>query len=79
MEAEIEKAMVITSQLIDDIDLHIVHFSSFGRGFMKTCKISPDAYVQMALQLAYYRVCYVFLSIFSLILLYVSRISDHSV
>lgn len=24
-------------------------------GFMKVCRVSPDAYIQMALQLAYYR------------------------
>lgn len=24
---------------------------------MKKCKLSPDAYIQMALQLAHYRVC----------------------
>jgi len=27
----------------------------YGKGFMKKCRISPDAYIQMALQLAYYR------------------------
>ena len=25
------------------------------QGFMKKCRMSPDAYIQMALQLAYYR------------------------
>lgn len=28
---------------------------AYGKGFMKTCRVSPDAYIQMALQLAYYR------------------------
>ena len=28
---------------------------AYGKGFMKTCRLSPDAYIQMALQLAYYR------------------------
>ena len=28
---------------------------SYGKGFMKKCQLSPDAYIQMALQLAYFR------------------------
>lgn len=30
-------------------------FTDYGKGFMKKCRLSPDAYVQLALQLAYYR------------------------
>lgn len=29
--------------------------NAFGKGFIKTCRISPDGYIQLALQLAYYR------------------------
>lgn len=42
--------------LVNDIDLRILAFSDYGKGFMKTAKVSPDAFIQMALQLAYYRV-----------------------
>ena len=41
--------------LADDLELHILHHNHFGKGFMKQCKLSPDAYIQMALQLAYFR------------------------
>lgn len=41
--------------LINDIDLRILCHDAYGKGFMKMCRISPDAYIQMALQLAYYR------------------------
>ncbi|XP_050422523.1 carnitine O-palmitoyltransferase 1, liver isoform-like isoform X2 [Adelges cooleyi] len=51
----IEKSYQVALELVNDIDLRILAFSDYGKGFMKTAKISPDAYIQMALQLAYYR------------------------
>ena len=42
--------------LLNDVDLRIYMHTPYGKGFMKDCRISPDAYIQMALQLAYYRV-----------------------
>lgn len=42
-------------KLTADVDYrHLVH-NAFGKGFIKTCRISPDGYMQMAIQLAYYR------------------------
>ena len=41
---------------IADLDLQVLAHTAFGKGVMKKFKISPDAYIQMALQLAYYRV-----------------------
>lgn len=41
--------------MADDLQLHILHHNVYGKGFVKKCKLSPDAYIQMALQLAYYR------------------------
>lgn len=41
--------------LLNDLHLHIFTHDDFGKGFMKKCHLSPDAFLQMALQLAYYR------------------------
>jgi len=43
------------SDLLNDVDLHIYCHDAFGKGFIKTCNLSPDAFIQMALQLAYFR------------------------
>lgn len=51
----IKEADVDAQILIKDIQLHIFAHSEYGKGFIKTCQLSPDAYIQMALQLAYYR------------------------
>ncbi|XP_055301856.1 carnitine O-palmitoyltransferase 1, liver isoform-like isoform X1 [Sitodiplosis mosellana] len=42
-------------KLLNDLQLRIYAHDHYGKGFMKTCRVSPDAYIQMALQLAYYR------------------------
>lgn len=51
----IEQAYEAAQQIIKDIDLRILVHDQFGKGLMKKCRISPDAFIQMALQLAYYR------------------------
>ena len=43
------------TQLIDDLDSVLLHYSQYGSAFMKQAKVSPDAWLQMAYQLAYYR------------------------
>ncbi|KAG4077465.1 hypothetical protein HA402_002892 [Bradysia odoriphaga] len=42
-------------KMIDELDHRIILHKTFGKGFIKTCNVSPDAYIQMALQLANYR------------------------
>lgn len=40
--------------MVADFDIRVFAFDSFGKGFVKKCKFSPDGFVQMALQLAYF-------------------------
>jgi len=40
---------------IADLDLQIVKWSDYGKEVCKKAKCSPDAWIQMAMQLAYYR------------------------
>jgi carnitine O-palmitoyltransferase 1 len=50
--AEAERSV---QALAADLDLHVVGHGLYGKRFMKACKVSPDAYIQMAMQLAYFR------------------------
>ena len=54
--SRIEAALSFAREQIDDVDLHILQHRDFGKGDIKKCKISPDAFIQMAIQLAYYKV-----------------------
>lgn len=51
----IDNALNAAQKIISNVDLQILVFDSFGKGLIKTCRCSPDAFLQMALQLAYFR------------------------
>ncbi|XP_017892368.1 carnitine O-palmitoyltransferase 1, liver isoform isoform X2 [Ceratina calcarata] len=53
--AAIEQSNQVAQRLLNDVELRIYVHDAYGKGFMKQNSISPDAYIQMALQLAYYR------------------------
>lgn len=40
---------------IDDLDFYVYRFNEYGKEFIKSCKVSPDVYIQLALQLTYIR------------------------
>lgn len=52
----IETSLSCASLLADDVDFHSFPFTTFGKGLIKKCRTSPDAFVQLALQLAHYKV-----------------------
>ncbi|KAK8405000.1 hypothetical protein O3P69_001522 [Scylla paramamosain] len=51
----IDTSFRVADALLNDVDLRLYMHTAYGKGFMKGCRLSPDAYTQMALQLAYYR------------------------
>uniref|UniRef100_A0A8C4RMC5 carnitine O-palmitoyltransferase n=1 Tax=Erpetoichthys calabaricus TaxID=27687 RepID=A0A8C4RMC5_ERPCA len=51
----IERSLTVAQALADDVDSHTFLFTSFGKGLIKKCRTSPDAFVQLALQLAHFR------------------------
>lgn len=53
--SRIEEALTSVQACIDDLDLYVIEHNAFGKGVMKKCKLSPDAFIQMALQLAYFK------------------------
>uniref|UniRef100_A0A8C4QAV3 Carnitine O-acetyltransferase b n=2 Tax=Eptatretus burgeri TaxID=7764 RepID=A0A8C4QAV3_EPTBU len=40
---------------VADLDIHCFDYNKFGKDFAKQKGLSPDAFIQMAIQLAYYR------------------------
>nr|XP_060460500.1 carnitine O-palmitoyltransferase 1, liver isoform [Panthera onca] len=51
----IETSLSCASLLANDVDFHSFPFHPFGKGLIKKCRTSPDAFVQLALQLAHYK------------------------
>ncbi|XP_057261088.1 carnitine O-palmitoyltransferase 1, muscle isoform-like, partial [Pezoporus wallicus] len=54
--AAIERSYLLARTLAEDVDFHVFHFSDFGKGLIKRCRTSPDAFIQISLQLAHFRV-----------------------
>ncbi|XP_031746356.1 carnitine O-acetyltransferase isoform X1 [Xenopus tropicalis] len=52
---DIEKAKQNLNIMVHDLDVKVFVFSVFGKNFPKSEKLSPDAFIQLALQLSYYR------------------------
>lgn len=51
----IEEAAVFLDNLIKDLDFQVYRYGGYGKDFIKSCNVSPDVYIQLALQLAYYK------------------------
>lgn len=55
VEAEVERAERDFAELIGKHELKVQRYQGYGKGLIKLFKCSPDAYVQMIIQLAYYK------------------------
>ncbi|KAG8576508.1 hypothetical protein GDO81_009887 [Engystomops pustulosus] len=51
----IESSYFTAKTLADDVDFYCLRFTDFGKGLIKKCRSSPDAFLQISLQLAHYR------------------------
>ena len=54
--SKIEQCLSTAQESISDLDLYVMEHKDFGKGAMKKCGVSPDAFIQSALQLAHFRV-----------------------
>lgn len=46
----------IIVRLIQDVQMSAFTFKKYGREFIKTCSLSPDSFIQTAIQAAFYRI-----------------------
>ncbi|XP_061555711.1 carnitine O-palmitoyltransferase 1, liver isoform isoform X2 [Phycodurus eques] len=55
VQAQVCSSLAVAQALADDVDCHVFPFRDFGKGRIKKLRVSPDAFIQIALQLANYR------------------------
>jgi len=55
LQAEIERATKDFTEVIGQHELRVQAYQGYGKGLIKKFKCSPDAYVQMIIQLAYFK------------------------
>ncbi|KAK4880539.1 hypothetical protein RN001_008685 [Aquatica leii] len=55
VKCHIDTSAANIDKLVSDFELICFKFEMYGKEFIKTQKLSPDSYIQMAMQLAFYR------------------------
>ena len=54
-KVQIQKCVEIAQRSAEDLQLNVLVFEDFGKNLIKKINISPDGFIQMAFQLAYFR------------------------
>ncbi|XP_023222949.1 choline O-acetyltransferase-like isoform X3 [Centruroides sculpturatus] len=52
---EIESAGYKINQLVSELDLKIMKFTKYGKEFIKRRNLNPDVYIEICIQMAYFR------------------------
>ncbi|KAI6223702.1 Carn-acyltransf domain-containing protein [Aphelenchoides fujianensis] len=55
MRSEVQRCFEDYEPRANDLDVASLHFTEFGKGAIKKARVSPDAFIQMAIQLANFR------------------------
>ncbi|XP_055907676.1 carnitine O-acetyltransferase-like isoform X2 [Eupeodes corollae] len=55
VDQHMKAAQTNLDKLAEDLHLNVLHFKEYGKGFLKQQKLSPDSFIQMALQYAFYK------------------------
>ncbi|XP_072377173.1 carnitine O-acetyltransferase [Diabrotica undecimpunctata] len=56
LQRHIQRANVNIDKLADNLDMDSFQFSLYGKEFVKSQKLSPDSFIQIAMQYAFYRI-----------------------
>jgi choline O-acetyltransferase len=50
-----QPATTTVDKMIQDLEFYVYRYTKYGKSFIKSCQVSPDVYIQLALQLAYFK------------------------
>lgn len=59
VDAELQRHLDAAQRHVDSLagslDMHVLDYTAYGKNFIKSQKMSPDSYIQMAMQFAFYK------------------------
>ncbi|KAH8407949.1 hypothetical protein KR222_004993, partial [Zaprionus bogoriensis] len=55
LEQRFTQAALSVDKAIDNLDFYVYRYQGYGKSFIKSCQVSPDVYIQLALQLAHFK------------------------
>jgi len=55
VQKQIGESLSVAQKVIEDVEMALLVWTNYGKGLVKKLKVSPDAFIQMTLQLTYFR------------------------